>query len=297
MSILTAVGLTKHYGRKCGLHNLDLQVEDGEIFGLVGPKGAGKTTFINLMMDFIAPTKGIVTLFDMDCQNESREIKKYLGYVPAEGSFYPSMRVYRLLKYAANFYDDVNESYIDNLCGQFRVDVHKRVCDLSYGGLKRLAIVKALMHKPKMIILDEPTLGLDPIMREQLLEALRYEQATGATVFFAASQLYAMNEICTAVGVLQDGQLTDQKSIGKPAEHREKIVKIRVDGDITELIMSLGAKEYMKKDGVVSFLYNSDLNRLLKGLSKFDVEDIYVEDIPLERTLNYYLHEEEEVLA
>lgn len=169
MYIIETKNLCKSYGKNRGIIDINLKVKEGEIFGFVGPNGAGKSTTIRTILNFIFPTSGSGKILGKDIVKESSEIKKYIGYVPSEVKFYDEVKVKDIIKYSASFYEGVNKEEVDNLYKILDVDINKKMSELSLGNKKKVAIVQALIHNPKLLILDEPTNGLDPLIQKNYL--------------------------------------------------------------------------------------------------------------------------------
>lgn len=168
MGVIKLNNLTKSYGKSRGIIELNLEINQGEIFGFIGPNGAGKSTTMNTILNFIFPTSGTAEILGYDVVKDSKEIKKVVGYVPSEVNYYESIKVKELLEYSSRFYENYDKSYEEEICSELEVDLNKKISDLSLGNKKKVAIVQALCHRPKLLILDEPTNGLDPLIKNKL---------------------------------------------------------------------------------------------------------------------------------
>jgi ABC-2 type transport system ATP-binding protein len=162
MNIIEVEHLTKTYGTARGIEDISFHVDEGEIFGFIGPNGAGKSTTIRILMSFIYPTGGSAKIFGKDCIKYGSEIKRDIGYLPSEVFYYDKMKVIDLLKYSASYYKKDCSKKIHELAERMDLDLNKKIDDLSYGNRKKVGIVQGLLHEPKLVILDEPTGGLDP---------------------------------------------------------------------------------------------------------------------------------------
>lgn len=283
MSVVTTYGLTKSFGRKKAVNDLNFVVNSGDFFGLVGPDKSGKSTLLNLLMDFIPPTRGYAEIFRQNCRDESEEIKKVVGYIPHHPTFYDDVKVKSILRMIKQFYPATyDETYIEFLCERFNINLGKKAGRLSDGAQKRLAIVCALARRPKLLLMDEPTQGLDPIMYNRFFETMLELKEDGITTIIADKHLSGVEDLCNVVTIIREGEIVESKSISQIKKKRGKLVHVSVEGDISDMMLSLGAKKFTKKDGIVSFVYNSDVNRLIKSLAKFKVDDVTMEDIPLE---------------
>ena len=178
--------LTKYYGKARGIIDVSFSVHEGEIFGFIGPNGAGKSTTIRTLLGLLYPTSGSATIFGRDCIRDGSELRRDIGYLPAEVYYYDNMKVIDLLKYSSSFYGKVDLPRIRELAGIMDLDLTRKIDDLSYGNKKKVGIVQGLLHRPKLIILDEPTSGLDPLMQKKFFELIREENKNGATVLMSS---------------------------------------------------------------------------------------------------------------
>jgi ABC-2 type transport system ATP-binding protein len=213
MTVIEINNLTKAYGKKRGISNVNLRVNRGEIFGFIGPNGAGKSTTIKVLLNFIFPSSGEAKILGMDCVTETDKIKESIGYVPSEVRYYDNMTVEELLNYAKSFKKNVDDTYMKELCKTFEVELTKNVSELSLGNKKKVAIVQALIHKPKLLILDEPTNGLDPLMQQKLFKTLLKIREEGTTIFLSSHNLTEVEEFCDRVAIIKEGKIIEVRSI------------------------------------------------------------------------------------
>ena len=184
MSAIKTENLTKYYGKARGIENLNLCVEEGEFFGFIGPNGAGKSTTIRTLLGLIQPSSGRAEIFGRAIDTGKKtEILKDIGYLPSESMFYAGMRVKDILKLSADLHKKNCKAEADILCERLQLDVQKKVEELSFGNRKKVGIVCALQHNPRLLILDEPTSGLDPLMQREFFEILQERNQKGATIF------------------------------------------------------------------------------------------------------------------
>lgn len=206
---IQTLGLTKRYGSSVlAVDSLTLTVNRGEIMGFLGPNGAGKTTTIRLLLDFIRPTSGRALVFGLDCRRDSVAAHRHVGYLPADLRLYNNLSGRRLLRLFASLRPgEVDWSYVESLCQLLDVPLDRRVGDLSHGNRQKVGVVLALMHRPGLLILDEPTTGLDPIVHHVVLDLLREVRAQGRTVFFSSHVLSEVEQICDRVAIIRQGRL------------------------------------------------------------------------------------------
>jgi ABC-2 type transport system ATP-binding protein len=290
MAALETQNLTKYYGTVRGIEDLTLTVEEGEIFGFIGPNGAGKTTTIRLLLGLIFPTRGQARLFDRDPWQQGPEVRRHIGYVPSEVFYYPGMKVGDLLHYAARFYPGDHTARLRELAAYFELDLERRIDDLSTGNRKKVGLVQGLLHRPRLLFLDEPTLGLDPLMQRRFFDLLREEnRQRGLTVFFSSHILSEVQRLCTRVGIIRAGHLVEIADIRTLQQNSYKKVSVTAQG-LTPAHFDLpGVADLHAEDGTVRFLYKGDLNRLVQLLSGLRLDDLTIEEPTLEEIfLHYY---------
>ena len=200
-------GLTKHYKGVRALEGLDLEVQSGEVFGFLGPNGAGKTTTIRALLHFIFPTRGRASILGLDCVDDAVEIRRHVGYMPADFSLYPNLTGAETLRYYANLRDGVDERVVARLAERLEADLSRKNADLSSGNRQKVALIAAFMSEPELLILDEPSSGLDPLMQQELLAIIREVRAAGRTVFLSSHSLSEVERVADRVAILRHGHL------------------------------------------------------------------------------------------
>jgi len=185
--VIRTEGLTKHYGDFKALIDLDLSVKRGEIFGFLGPNGAGKTTMIRTILDEIRPTVGTASIVGLDSHSDSVEIRRHIGYVPGDLAMYPNLTERDTITYFANLRGGVDWSYVDELAERLDADLSKKVGDLSSGNRQKVGLIQAFMSKPEVLIMDEPSSGLDPLVQREFQALLREVISNGSTVFLSSA--------------------------------------------------------------------------------------------------------------
>lgn len=294
MYIIETNNLCKSYGKNRGIIDLNLKIKEGEIFGFVGPNGAGKSTAIRTLLNFILPTSGYAKILGKDIVKESSEIKKYIGYVPSEVKFYDDVKVKDIIKYSSNFYKNVNQEDIYRLYKLLDVDVNKKMSELSLGNKKKVAIVQALIHNPKLLILDEPTNGLDPLIQKKLFELLEEARKKGTTVFLSSHNLVEVENLCDRVAVIKDGKIIDTIIIEKLSKKLGLKVVIKSNEINEDKITEIGGQVVSKEKQEFVFYYNNDIDNLVKELSKYKIEKLLISEKTLEDTfMNYYQRSED----
>lgn len=286
MQAIQTEKLTKFYGRARGIEGLDLEVEAGEFFGFIGPNGAGKSTTIRTLLGLIAPTGGSARVLGLDIRTQRQEILRQVGYLPAEAFFYPGQRVRDVLRLSAGLRRKDCTATARELCRRLQLDTSARVDALSFGNRKKVGIVCALQHDPALLILDEPTGGLDPLMQREFFSILRERNAAGATVFLSSHILSEVQRHCTRAGVIRDGRLIACGKVEDLADTGARRVLVRGNPDLTGLPGVRGLE--MLEDGV-RFLYSGPMQPLLQTLAAAPVRDVQITEPDLEEVfLHYY---------
>ena len=286
MEAIKTVNLTKYYGKARGVIELNLSVEKGECFGFIGPNGAGKSTTIRTLLGLISPTAGSVRIFGKDIAKEKEAILQDIGYLPSEAVFYPGMKVKDILKLSADMRKKDCTEEAKTLCERLRLDTSRKVDELSFGNRKKVAIVCALQSDPALLILDEPTGGLDPLMQREFFDIIRQRNQKGTTVFLSSHVLSEVQRNCTRAAVIREGEMIACDSVDALSKTSAK--RISVHGSVDWKGLD-GIKDMKTADKAVSFLYSGDMNRLIQRLSEGDIFDLNVSEPDLEEIfLHYY---------
>lgn len=288
MEIIRINKLTKNYGKNRGIKEINLEINDGEIYGFIGPNGAGKSTTIKTLLNFIFPTSGSAEILGKDIVKESKEIKELTSYVPSEVRYYSEVKVKDLLNYSASFFKEYDRDYVKELCDELEVEVDKKIEELSLGNKKKVAIVQALLSNPKVIILDEPTNGLDPLIQQKLFKILLKEKSKGKTIFLSSHNLSEIEKFCDRVAVIKEGEIIDildlkniNRDFGQRVILKSNNIDIREIEKVSESVKII--------DEEIQFIYKGNVNELISLLSKYNLEKLLIEEVNLEETfLNYY---------
>lgn len=282
--------LTKFYGKSRGITNVNLSVEEGDFFGFIGPNGAGKSTTIRTLLGLIFPTSGSAAVLGKSISQNRIEILSQVGYLPSEAMFYSGMRVRDILSYSAKLHQRDCKEEAGKLCERLELDISRRVDELSLGNRKKVGIVCALQHKPKLYILDEPTSGLDPLMQKEFYELLIERNQEGATVFLSSHVLSEISRYCKHAAVIRDGKILASDSVEKLGHTGVKRVILQSAERVPEIP---DAKNITVENGSVSFLYSGSPKQLLTSLADLSFEDFTVTDPDLEEVfMHYYVKEE-----
>ncbi len=288
MSVIEVQNLTKYYGKSRGIVDISFEVEEGEIFGFIGPNGAGKSTTIRLLLSLIHPTSGTAEVFGKDVTRYGPEIRQNIGYLPSEVYYYEGMKAIDLLKYSASFYNKDVSQRLERLSAIMELDLHRRISDLSYGNKKKVGIVQGLLHSPKLLFLDEPTAGLDPLMQHKFFDLIREENANGVTVFFSSHILSEVQRLCTRVGIIREGQIVEISNIRNLQQNNYKKIAITAPGIDLSLINLPGVSSLKTENDALKFFFKGDINTIIKALQGHTLQDISIEEPTLEEIFMHY---------
>lgn len=285
-NLIDICNLTKSYGRNRGVINLNLSVKEGEIYGFLGPNGAGKSTTIRSMLGLIQYKEGSIHVFGKDASTHSVEILKEVGYMPSEAMFYPSRRVSDIIRFAADSHKKDCQEEAGNICERLQVDGHKRIDELSLGNRKKVSIVCAMQHKPKLYIFDEPTSGLDPLMQKEFFKLLLERNQEGATCFLSSHVLSEVKKYCHRVAIIKEGKLICVDSVENLSATSTKRVRIKGISTLPELS---GVTDMVVGQGEVDFVYNGEIKKLLNCLQALPLTDLIIEEPALDEVfLHFY---------
>ena len=288
MSIIEISHLTKFYGKSRGIVDVSLNVEEGEIFGFIGPNGAGKSTTIRLLLSLIHPTSGSARVFGKDVTVHGPEIRRDIGYLPSEVYYYEGMKVLDLLKYSASFFKGDHTRRIKELADYMELDMSRRISDLSYGNKKKVGIVQGLLHSPKLLFLDEPTAGLDPLMQRKFFDLIREENKRGVTVFFSSHILGEVQRLCNRVGIIREGKIVEISDIRTLQQNNYKKVHVTAEGLPADFFELPGVTNIVSEDGTVHFFFKGDINSVVQKIGSVQVADVSIEEPTLEEIFMHY---------
>ena len=296
MNAIEIKNLTKVYGKNRGIQDINISVKEGEIYGFIGPNGAGKSTTIKTLLNFIYPTSGEALIFGMDSVKESEKIKEYIGYVPSEVRYYDDVKVKDIIKYAQSFYPKSKKEYVDRICNELELDMNKKMGELSLGNKKKVAIAQSLINNPKLLILDEPTNGLDPLMQKKLFNILIEEKEKGNTVFLSSHNLVEVQNLCDRVCVIKEGKIVDIIEIEKSKTELKLKVTLSSSDITDDIVLNLSDKILDKNGKLYTFIYSKYMDSLVKELANYKIYELLIEKENLEDAfLNYYENNKEEV--
>lgn len=290
--VIRIENLTKDYGDHRGVFNLNLSIKKGEMVGFVGTNGSGKTTTIRNIMGFIKPTSGHVYVNGLEAWENSSEIVKHIGYVPGEISF-PDLRTGSIfLRDQAGFLGLKDMSYANSLIEKLQLDPRANLKRMSKGMKQKTALVAALMNDADIIVLDEPTTGLDPLMRDAFIEIIKEEHKKGKTILMSSHMFNEMEATCDRVALISNGEILDIADMNKIRNRRENDFKIEFNDEKSyQSFLKLDYQITRKQEEynqVTIRLNKDDINKLMNDLKVLDVK--FISEIKF--TLEKYFSEE-----
>jgi len=293
MYAIETKGLTKYYGKDRGIIDLNLMINEGEIFGFIGPNGSGKTTTIRLFLSLLFPTSGSGKIFNYDIAKDGPKIKQIVGFIPTEVNYYENMTVKELIEYSARFYRISLDHRFDQLVDMLDLDLSRKIADLSMGNKKKVAVVQSLIHQPRLLILDEPTSGLDPLMQNHLFDILNERNEKGTTIFFSSHVLSDVEKFCHRVAFIKEGRIIIEDDINSLKEKLLSRITFRLkDGADDITLQTTGVISLKKNENDISFLYRGEMSQLLKDLSRLPVEKITITEPDLEEIFMHYYEDD-----
>ena len=277
-------GLSKDYGRGRGLFDLNLRVEEGEVLGYLGPNGAGKTTTIRLLMGLIHPSAGSARIFGLDCQRQAVEVKRHLGYVPGELPQFGGLRGSEIVAYMAGLRGGVDDKVIAEICRRFSLDLGQRFREYSRGNKQKLAILLGFMHRPRLLILDEPTGGLDPLNQQAFYDMCRESKSRGTTIFLSSHILSEVEHISDRVGIIRAGHLVRTARLEELHDIRFHQVEVEFAGTVPleAIRRAQGVDRVEADDHRVRFLVRGSFEPVMRALAGSQVVNLVSHEPSLE---------------
>lgn len=285
MPIIEIANLTKFFGKRPALMEASLSVEEGEFFGFVGPNGSGKSTTIRILMNYLHPTSGTARVFGLDCMRDSAQIRRHVGYVPSELDFCEDMTAGGMIQYAANLRHSKETEKIGELCEMFELDTTRVISKMSLGNRKKVALVCALFHSPRLLLLDEASTGLDSLVKKRFKDYLLNCNRDGVTIFYCSHDMTEIQELCDRTAIIRNGSILEVSEISALSSSDSRRVSVKTDDDLSALFALLQIRETINLGGYVSFAYHGAMDDLIKGLACFRVEDIQIGLPSLEDTI------------
>ena len=285
-------GLTKSYGKVAALRGVDLEVDRGEIFGFLGPNGAGKTTTIRCLLDLIRPDGGAARVLGLDPQADAVAVRARVGYLPGELNIEPNQTAERALRYFAELRGGVDWAFVRELAERLQLDLRAAVKNMSKGNKHKVGVVQALMPRPELLLLDEPTAGLDPLMQQEVYGLLREAQAGGATVFFSSHIISEVEAIAERVAIIRQGRIVETLAPHDLLRRSVRRVRVRLREPLPEgaLVGVLNTTDIQRDGANLTVAVEGEMDALIKALAGFSVVDLETERPTLEEVFLTHYH-------
>ena len=296
-AIIHTSGLTKYYGKQRGMVDISLDVRRGEVFGYLGPNGAGKTTTIRTLLNLIRPTRGIATIFGMDIQRKGLEVRRHTGYLPGELKLYDNLTGAEMLRYLGHLSGGVDWARVENLATRLDCDLLPPIRSLSHGNRQKIGLIQAFMNTPDLLILDEPTIGLDPLMQQEFYRLVSETKAQGRTVFLSSHIMPEVERICDRVAIIREGRLVTVEDIDNLKARSIRRLEIHFAGPVSQEKFTeiSGVKDVSVHDSVLTCTVVGELDALVKAASQARVVNIISHEPSLEEIFLDYYNEEESI--
>jgi ABC-2 type transport system ATP-binding protein len=292
-AMITIECLTKDYGGGKGVFDLTFQVNQGEIFGYLGPNGAGKTTTIRHLLGFLNPDSGNCAIDKKDCRQHAAKIQRFTGYLPGEIAFFDSMSGYELLKLLADMRGMKSTKKRDALIETLDLDSRGKIRKMSKGMKQKLGIVAALMHDPDVLILDEPSSGLDPLMQSRFVTIIQAEKEAGKTVLMSSHSFEEIERTCDRVGIIRAGRLVAVEKIADlRAAQRKKYIVTFAEVQAAESFAASDFEIISRVENVVEVAIQDNLAQFLAALPKYPVTGLDAAQLGLEDVFMQYYGKE-----
>jgi len=283
-AVVVTEHLTKSYGATRGIVDLSMRIETGEVFGFLGPNGAGKTTTIRTLLDFIRPTSGRASVLGLDTRADSVEIQRSVGYLPGEFAPYRHMTGHEYLGFFAALRGGIDRELVDVLAERLESDLSAKIASLSHGNRQKLGLIQAFMHRPTLLILDEPTQGLDPIMQQRFQSLVLDARAAGQTVFLSSHDLPEVERVCDRVGIIREGRLINVEDVGSLKARAVRMLEIHFTSPVPADAFSglPGVRDVEVHGDVMRCTVGGAMDPLVKAAARFEVVDLSSHEPSLE---------------
>src|SRR6185437_166665 len=292
-NIIETRGLTKSYGRSRGIQDVTFGVTEGEVFGFLGPNGAGKTTTMRVLMGLLHANSGVATIGGQDVWEQRTEVKSLVGYLPGELSLDPTLTGAQILAYLGNLRGGVDQAYLQTLVERLELDPRKRFREYSRGNKQKVGLIQAFMHRPRLLILDEPTGGLDPLNQQEFYTMVAEAKAGGSTIFLSSHILPEVEHTCDRVAIIREGQLVKVDHVSTLKEIRHHVVEVgfseRAAPEWFAALPNVSDIKIINEGDTVQFTVQDDLSGVIRVAAEHHAISLVTRQPNLEEIfLRYY---------
>jgi ABC-2 type transport system ATP-binding protein len=292
-TVIQTTNLTKFYGKSRGIKDVNITVNKGDIFGFLGPNGAGKSTTIRTLLDFIRPTSGSASVFGLDCQKDSVAIRKRIGYIPGDFGLYGNMTGWKFLKYFGSVRGGYDEASARKYAQRFDITLDRKMKEYSRGMRQKVALIQAFMNNPDLVIMDEPTNGLDPLVQQTFMDVLVEQAQSGTTIFMSSHVLSEVEKICNRVAIIKEGAIVAEENVDSLRQKSGKVIEVKFAEPVDPSIFKMdGISNVTKPNGAYKMTVTGNMENVLKALSSHKLNDISIHQMTLEDVfMHFYVRE------
>ena len=288
-TVIQTTNLTKFYGKSRGIKDVNITVNKGDIFGFLGPNGAGKSTTIRTLLDFIRPTDGEATIFGLDCQKDSVAIRRRIGYIPGDFGLYGNMTGWKFLKYFGSVRGRYDEVSAKKYAQTFDITLDRKMKEYSRGMRQKVAIIQAFMNNPDLVIMDEPTNGLDPLVQQTFMDVLTEQAHNGTTIFMSSHVLSDVEKVCNRVAIIKEGSIVAEEHVEALRQKSGKVIDVKFASPIDDSIFKMdGIANVARPNGSYKLTVTGNIENVLKELSSHKLADISIHQMTLEDVFMHF---------
>ena len=287
-SIIKTVNLTKSYGKSRGIEDVNLSVNRGDIFGFLGPNGAGKSTTIRTLLDFIRPTSGSASIFGLDCQKDTVQIKKRIGYIPGDFGLYGNMSGWKFLEYFGKVRGGYDAEAARTYAARLDIRLDRKMKEYSRGMRQKVAIIQAFMNNPDLIIMDEPTNGLDPLVQQTFMDLIREKAAEGTTIFMSSHVLSDVEKVCNKVAIIKGGRIATEEKVEDLRKKAGNVVQVKFAEEVDPAAFAMPGVSPVSQNGYLKMTVTGNMEGVLGEISRHKVADISIHQMTLEEIFMHY---------
>ncbi|NLE97145.1 MAG: ABC transporter ATP-binding protein [Propionibacterium sp.] len=283
MTAIQTTGLVKRFGKFEALRGIDIEVRTGEVFGFLGPNGAGKSTTIRILLDEIRASEGSASVLGLDSRGDAVEVHRRIGYLPSDLALYPKMSGHDTLRFFARLRGEVDQGFVAQLAERFAADLDKPTGELSTGNRQKVGLIAAFMHKPELLIMDEPNAGLDPLVQHEFQQLIRETVDEGRTVFLSSHTLSEVQRVADRVGIIRGGEMVAVENIDDLRAVRRVDLQLDREPNPEDFTGVDGARDVRVVDNRVHLAFDGDMGILLDAIAPhYQVVDLSASDADLE---------------
>ena len=288
-SVIQTQNLTKFYGKSRGIENVSITVNKGDIFGFLGPNGAGKSTMIRTLLDFIRPSGGSASIFGLDCHRDTVQIKRRIGYIPGDFGLFGHMSGWKYLEYFGRVRGGYDAESAHKYARRLDIKLDRKMKEYSRGMRQKVAIIQAFMNDPDLIVMDEPTNGLDPLVQQTFMDMLVEESARGKTIFMSSHILSEVEKVCNRVAIIKDGRIATEEKVEDLRKKSGSVVQVRFAEPVGPDVFRMdGVVNPVQQNGHLRMTVTGNMEGVLGEIAKHKVAEISIHQMTLEEIFMHY---------